>query len=293
LPHPCLIHNAHAGSVAGLGRGLVKEAESIGLPCFEVRRPGGAAAVAREALEQGYDRIIVAGGDGTISQVVNGVAPRFDRVELAVVPLGTGNDLARTLGIPLDQPGDALELALRGASCEIDLIHVTGAGTEYCVNAASGGIGARVAADIDPHDKVRWGAFAYWLTAVTKLIELKEYHVRLELDDQTHEMPLYGVIVANGMYVGGGFPIAPAASVRDGCLDVTVIPVLPVLELLAAGLNFTFGRHYADRIQSFRTRRAHLVATPGMSFSIDGEPTRTIDMTFEVLPRTLRCVVGA
>ncbi len=284
----CIVYNARAGAGEAWEE-LVRQLAGLrNLTLFPVDRPGAARELTRQALAQGYERVIAAGGDGTVSQVVNGLGPHFDRAELGIVPLGTGNDLARTLGIPLDDPEAALEIALANRVTAIDVMHVSGTSPEYCVNAATGGIGAKVAADVEAHDKVRWGAFAYWLTAVTKLIEMPEYHVQLELDDLTHNLDVYGIVIANGIFVGGGFPIAPNASIQDGLLDVTIIPILPTLELLAAGLNFTFGRHYADRVASFRSRRVHITTTPEMHFSVDGEPTRTLDTTFEALPSALR-----
>lgn len=271
---------------------LGKELAAHQVPLLLSTRAGDGCELARRALAEGFERIIVAGGDGSISQVVNGIAPHFARAEIAILPLGTGNDLARSLGVPLDNMAAALHLALEGPVHWIDLIRVVSPTPWYCVNAATGGIGAKVATDLDARDKARWGAFAYWVTAVTKLVELKEYQVRLELDGCVHDMPMYGLVVANGHFVGGGFPIAPVGEMDDGWLDVVAIPILPTLELLAAGLNFTFGRHYADRIQSFRAHRVHITTSPEMLFSVDGEPTAAIDTEFEVEPSALPVVIG-
>lgn len=255
--------------------------------------PQQTCELARAAIDQGYQRLIVAGGDGTVSRVINGIAPRFGDIELAILPLGTGNDMARSLGMPIDDTQAALELAFEGSVAAVDLGRVRGATDVYFVNAASGGAGGRVAKDVHSEDKARWGPMAYWVTAFSQLVKLQQYDVTLEVDDQRHQLQVYGVVVANGRFVGGGFPIAPRAAINDGLLDVTTIPVLPTLELLSAGLNYAMGRHeQVEQIGTFRGRRVHIVADPPIHFSIDGEPIQAIDTTFEILPHALRMVVG-
>ena len=100
-------------------------------------------------------------------------------------------------------------------------------------------------------------------------------------------------MVTNGIYVGGGFAIAPSAKLDDGLLNITAIPVLPVLELLAEGLNFALsGTLYPSSLLTFQARRVHVQSTPNMPFSFDGEPSLHVDAVFEVLPQALRIVTG-
>jgi len=289
----CLIFNPQAGS----GR-AVKQVlhELVGKQNCELRptsRDVGTRQMARMALDDGFDRIIVAGGDGTISQVVNGIAPDFSEVQLAVLPFGTGNDLARSLGFTPDQ----LSAASQAFGCRvetIDLMRVDADdGTTWCVNAAHGGLGGQVAADVHSADKQRWGSLAYWITSVSHIIDLEEFDVTLDLDGDHVELRTVGVAVANGRFVGGGFPISPKALLNDGYLDVTTVPVLPTHELMAAGINFALGRdQYEDRVRHYRARRIRLHTTPSMPFSIDGELARRIDADFEVIPQALQVVVG-
>lgn len=291
----CVITNAKSSSGGRIEEVLNRFKNEPGCVVRTTTAPGDASRLAREAVEQRFSRVVVAGGDGTVSQVVNGIAPDFDRIEVALVPLGTGNDLARSLGIPTNDLGAACELALRGATRRIDVIRLSddGAGPSYCINAASGGFGGEVATDIRPADKARWGAFAYWLTAAAKLIEVHEFQVELSLDEVSLELELYGLGVANGRYLGGGFPIAPRALLDDGLIDVTTIPVLPRMELLAAGLNFILDRHHQDdRVRTYQSRRVSLRTTPHMPFSVDGEPMRAIQTNLEIIPRVLPIVAG-
>lgn len=289
----CLIFNGNAGAASSLET-LFRRFMSA--PQCDFRATTDADDVrlqVQSAIEQGAERIIVGGGDGTVNRVVGAMAAHFGRADLAILPLGTGNDLARSVGIPLDNLEAALSLAFTGDSVPIDVVRVFDGQTTYLVNAASAGFGGQVSAGINPIDKARWGASAYWMTAIAELVNLPQFDVHVELDDQTFDSRVYGLTIANGRYLGGGFPIAREAFVNDGLLDVTVIPVLPALELLAAGLNYMVGiASGGDRLQNFRSRRVHVTSTPEMLFSIDGDPIREVEATFEVLPRALRVVAG-
>ncbi len=289
-----VVFNARAGTAGRIKDVLATLSGQFEYELWATTGSGDATRLGRRAVEESIDRIVVAGGDGTVGQVVNGLAPDFDACELAILPLGTGNDLARSLGLPADKLGQAAEWAFRRPAVRIDVIQVERDGDEhYLVNAATGGFGGKVAADVQAADKQRWGAFAYWMTAISHLTRLSEHQVTLTLDDETVHLSTYGVAVANGRFVGGGFPIAPRALLDDGLLDVTVIPVLPTLELLAAGLSFSLNPAMAEgRVRGFQTRSVAIHAEPDIPFSLDGEPHRTIDARFQVLPRRLAVVAG-
>lgn len=289
----CLIFNPSAGTADRIKDFLLQLTGDHRCELRPTTTHGDARRMAHEAVTEGFERIIVAGGDGTIGQVINGIAPDFSAVELAFLPFGTGNDLARSLGLTPDR----MDLACRGAFGTrlepIDVIRISGEETSYCINVANGGFGGRVAVDVQPADKKRWGPMAYWTTSLSRIVDLREFEVTLTLDGRRLEVSTFGVAVANGRFVGGGFPIAPRALLNDGFLDVTTIPVLPTLELMAAGLNLTLGREQSDdRLRTHRVRCLQFQAAPEMPFSVDGEPTRRFDATFDVLPKALQVVVG-
>ena len=290
----CLIFNSAAGSADRATEAIHRFSGRSGAKLFATEKPGDAARFAQQAVEQGFERLIVAGGDGTFSQVVAALAPDFGCCELGLVPLGTGNDLARSLAIGDD--GDiaaALQRAQSGPASPIDLAQITNGETIYMVNAASGGIAGKVAADVDNDSKYLLGPFAYWLTAVSELAELQEYQVELTLDDRRLELELYGLFISNGRFVGGGFEVSPRAQLDDGLLDLTAIPVMPALDVLAAGMNFALGYDQFDqRLETYQAARIHLKSNPDMHFSIDGEPKCRLEATFEVIPQALRVVAG-
>lgn len=293
MKHTTIILNASAGAALGMQDQIRRLAKRMRCGLRLTKAPGDAKRQARKALESGAERIIVAGGDGTLSQVINGLAPDFAQVELAVVPLGTGNDFARSLDIPTGSIETTMSLATTGVAQPIDLVRLEDGVTSYLVNAAMGGFCGKVAADLDRADKVRWGAFAYWITAIRELASLQELQIELNLDGQTQPWDVYGLAIANGRYVGGGFPIAPTAFLNDGLLEVTLMRVLPATELMAAGLDYMLGiANETNRVPTLRGRRLSFTAKSEIPFSIDGEPKQEAAVTFEVLPRVLRVVTG-
>lgn len=290
----CLIFNPKAGTAERIKDVLPHVAGGTRCELRPTSRDLMAGQIARQAVDEGFDRIVVAGGDGTVSDAVNGIAPDFDAIELAVLPFGTGNDLARSLGLPAEELSRACERAFDEHVRPIDVIRITtGDTTSWCVNVANGGLGGRVAVDVRSEDKQRWGPVAYWMTSVSRLTSLPHFQVEMRLDSETVSMEVTGVAVANGRYIGGGFPIAPRAILNDGLLDVTVCPVLPTMELMAAGINFMLGGEHPDeRIQQYQAERLEFHSEPDMPFSVDGETCSRMDATFEVLPAALRVVVG-
>ena len=288
----CVVFNSKAGSAANVRQ--LSQPFQAKYECDFRATPDRASmlAEAEAAIADGARRIVVAGGDGTVSGLVSELAVRRGLVELAILPLGTGNDLARSLGIPLDNLEAALKLAIEGPAVPIDLIRLLDRDVSLMTNAATAGFGGQVAADISKADKARWGAFAYWITAATELVNMPQFDVRLQADERSMHLRVYGLAIANGRFVGGGFPIARNAFLNDGLLDVTVIPVLPAMELAAAGLNHALGLSPSQSIKTFQARMISVTATPPMPFSIDGEPHRKLEANFEVLPRRLHVVAG-
>lgn len=290
----CLIYNPQAGTADRLKDFVLQLKPEDRCELRPTFPQDGARSIARQALDEGFDRIIAAGGDGTVSQIVNGIAPDFAEIELAVLPMGTGNDLARSIGLGTDQFTSACRAVFGADVAQIDLMQIECDGTKsWCVNVANGGLGGQVAADVESIDKQRWGTLAYWMTSVSHLIDLPVFDVELEFDTERIDLQTVGIAVANGRYVGGGFPISPHAILNDGFLDVTTVPVLPTHELMASGINFALGRNrHESRVRHYRTRRLHLRSKPEMPFSIDGEVVRPLDATFEIIPSALRLVVG-
>ena len=293
MKRACIILNETAGRTAGTKQRLAPLVEKYHCEFRTKLDDESPEQQARRVVDEGFQRIIVAGGDGTLNHVVNGIAADLGRVELGLIPLGTGNDFARSLELPLDRLETAIEIACGDGVRAVDLLRVTNGKTSYAVNAASGGMAGKVAADVLDIDKAQWGAFAYWMTALSELVDMRATDLHLDIDGQAYDLQVYGVVIANGRYVGGGFPIAPKATMYDGKLSIIIIPVLPALELLSVGLNYTLGRTATmSQVKTFEATRVHIASKPEIHFSIDGEPTREMEASFEVVPGALQMAVG-
>lgn len=251
------------------------------------------AAALNAAASSGRQRLIIVGGDGSISRVVNTLGEDAARFELAIVPGGTGNDLARSLGLPIDDPAAAWDVALHGSPRAIDLVAYGGEKSGFFINGVTGGFGGSQASQVQGELKSSWGKVAYWLSAASQLAEMPEFDLSLQLDGRPESVRSLGFWLANGRTVGGGFTVAPSAMLDDGLLDVVVIPSLPALELLGASVELTLGdQENSGRILTFQTRTLSLAAATRVPLSIDGDACDTGSLECRVLSRMLRIIVG-
>jgi diacylglycerol kinase (ATP) len=288
----CVILNPIAGTVKNVD--TVRERFGIlKAERFHVtREPGDAKKFASEASD--FDLIVSAGGDGTLNEVVNGIAQGGCNAALAVVPLGTGNDFARTLGVP-NSVDAVIEQILEGKTRAIDLVRVTSDRVRYFVNVSSGGFSGVVDEKLTPEMKRTWGPLAYLRGAAAAFPELRGYTTTIALDDaESFELDLYNVVVANGRYVAGGIPVAPEADIADALLDIVLIPERGPAELAILAAQILVGKHLgSDAIIFYRAKKIAIKSRPGMWFNVDGELIGNEPATFELLPGALRCVVGA
>jgi diacylglycerol kinase (ATP) len=261
----CIILNPVAGAVKNADP-IRERLERLRFERFCVtEQPGDAEKFASEASN--FDLIVSAGGDGTLNEVVNGIAHGGCNAALGVLPLGTGNDFARTLGVPNGLEA-AIEQIIAGQIREIDLV---------------------------PEMKRTWGPLAYLRSAAAAFSELRGYATRVALDDaEAHDLDLYNVVIANGRYVAGGIPIAPEADITDRLLDIVLILERGPADLAILAAQILVGKHLtSDAIMFRRAKKISITSRPGMWFNVDGELIGNEPATFELLPAALRCVVGA
>lgn len=279
---------------AGGGNGAECLAERLhernGIVLQETEGPGDARRIAREAA--GFDRVVAAGGDGTVHEVAAGLLERPTPPVLAIVPLGTGNDLARSLGIPTDQE-EALALLDEGKETPLDVVELDIDGEEaLSVNAVVAGAGGQVGELMDEDLKRRWGPLSYLRSAVETLGELVPVEVELEVDGESRTLTVLNVVVANGRFAGHGMPIAPAADPGDGELDVAVILEGPATRLLGLAPALLAGEEPEDELFfSCRGREVRLRAREPIPLSIDGENRSASSAHFRVRPGALRVIV--
>lgn len=290
----CAIINPCAGSIAHRVDAVCERMRGCGCEVLTTRARGDAQMIARAAVEQGAERIIAVGGDGTISEVINGIAPMGAAVTLAIIPGGTGNDLVRCLDLPVDDDEEAMvALAVSGEGRALDVVEVKQPTAHWFVNVASVGFGGEIASAVRDEDKSRFGASAYWMAAAAHMTQLQRHRVRLTVDEMEMEMFIFGVQMANGRFVGGGFPIAPMAMLDDGLLDLIVIPADSPAELIARGFErivaWTQG---SDGPFPTRGKRVRMEFDPAVNVWSDGEPRGSGNIELCVHEHRLRIVTG-
>ena len=258
---------------------------------------GDALNLARRAAEEGCERLFVAGGDGTLNEVLNGVAAvpsALGRVTFGVIPLGTGNDFAAALGLPEDA-GRAVEVMLGGRTLRTDVGVVNG---RHFVNVSAGGFIAEVSDAVNPQLKTIAGKFAYIIGGAQVLLEYEPVAARLRavLEDGSEVARETGVqmfAVCNSRLVGGGRPIAPGALINDGALDVCVVEAVPTLEFVRLLGSVADGGHIEDeRVAFFRAREVELRFDRRIKVNTDGEVLEADECRYHVLPRAARFLAG-
>jgi diacylglycerol kinase (ATP) len=289
---PYIIFNPRAGSATDRKRVLSQLTQLDPIALRVTRKAGDAEKWARAAVRTKCDYVVVAGGDGTLNGVVNGLGAEAKNVRIGIVPLGTGNDFARTLGLPfsIEQNIDILRSA---KTRRIDLVRVKSKRARYFVNVSAGGFSGMVNEKMTSKIKRTWGPLAYIRGAAAALPKLHAYHTQILLDnDEQLSAELYNVVVANGRFVAGGLPIAPDADPSDGLLEVVLIPKLCVTEIALLAAEIVLGKHLSSKATIFRrAKKISVRSRPGMCFNVDGELVGNAPAVFQILPRALNFVV--
>ena len=290
---PFVILNPGSGSVKDLD-GLMKQLRRLDPAIVQVtRNVGDARALAEKAAQEKCNYVIAAGGDGTLNEVINGIAAEGSGVRIGLIPLGTGNDFARCLKLPVTVE-ENVDVLLAGHTRAIDLVRVTSDQVRYFVNVSAGGFSGVVDEKLTPEIKRSWGPLAYVRSAAAALPELRAYRTNVQLgSDETLSLDLYNMIVANGTFVAGGLPVAPEADPSDGLLDVILIPKASTTEIVVLAAQIALGNHLTnDRVTFRRVSRVAVNSQPGMWFNADGELVGNEPAVFEVVPRALDFVVA-
>ncbi|HTL17773.1 MAG TPA: diacylglycerol kinase family protein [Patescibacteria group bacterium] len=265
--------------------------------CVKLTRVAGdARRLACEAVLEGFETVVAAGGDGTVNEVLNGLgdAPDgFARSRLGVLPLGTVNVFARELQIP-PTIGAAWECIRRARETQIDLPRAEStsngsAQSRYFAQLAGAGLDARAVELVAWQLKKKIGPLAYVVAGIRALLGAPS---QITVKTETHTAIVRLVLIGNGRLYGGSFNIFPAADLRDGLLDVCLFPRLNWLTLgrCAPGL-LTRGRLPRSAAQVLQAKTISLTAQSRTPAQIDGELFGTLPATFSIATPRLRVVV--
>lgn len=278
-PHWRLILNGKSAGDDDL-RGAVQSLRESGI-ALEVRvtwEDGDAERYVAEAIADGVDTVIAAGGDGTLSEVAATLAHRDANAEalpsLGLVPLGTANDFATAAGIP-DGPRAALQLVREVVAAPLDLLRIDADdGIHWCANLASGGFGTEVTVETDEGLKKMLGGLAYLITGIARLGRIDPLQARLRGPDFAWEGDLIALGIGNGRQAGGGQALCPDALVDDGQLDLTIVPDLSGDVAATVGTLIKEGKHAAlDRVATrIRLPWVELASDEPLTLNLDGEP---------------------
>lgn len=266
------------------------------------RYRGHGIVLARELLEQGHDLVLAAGGDGTINEVANGFLyedqPFRQSACLGILPMGTGGDFQRMLGIGADIHR-AIDILTHAEPLEIDLGKASFRGHDgslqqrYFVNLVSFGMGGEVAARSTNVFTPLGGTAAFLYASAAVFLRYRSRSVRLELDAAPElQVCVTNVAVGNGRFHGGGMQVCPRAVLDDGLFDITVIGPLGMLELIKdVRVLYSDDIYQHPKVTHFRTSRLKASAEQLTHLEIDGEPLGTLPLEISILPRRLRLIV--
>lgn len=302
-----LVVNPHSGGGATGGRLAEIRAAASVLGTFEIvttEGPGHATALARQAVDDGFDRIVAIGGDGTANEVVNGLfdgrTVRRPDVAFGLVHGGTGGDLVKTLRMPAALPA-AFERLATATVRPIDVLHVAfvdhaGLRAERIgVNVVGFGMNGAVVDRANRSSK-RWGGRVTFLAATIATVRTYEpVPVRITWVDHAAEPGewsgrLSAAFVANGQYCGGGMWVGRGSSIDDGAADATLIPQLPLSRMILGGPRLFFGT--IERVKEVsripvRSLSASADSASEVRLDVDGEQPGFLPVEITVLEKAM------
>ncbi|MFJ4175856.1 diacylglycerol kinase [Microbacterium sp. NPDC089696] len=288
--HIAVLANPFAGK--GRGRAAAETAlQRLRERGAEVRvyagdTPADTKALAREAIAARPVAIVVVGGDGTLSGILSDLVAA--ELPVALVPAGTGNDLARALDLPRHDPAAAADLALDGTARRIDVGEIrTPTGVAGFLTIAALGFDAKVS---ERTNRLRWphGALRYYLALLIELVRLRPLPFAVAVDGgEVRVRPGTLIAVGNTPSYGGGMPVCAGADATDGMLDLVEVAPIGRLRLLRLFPLLLRGTHLARREVAHRRARTVTVSAPGLVVYADGERLGEDACTISVHPSAL------
>ncbi len=245
--------------------------------------PDAECCAAIRAGAGSVDLVILGGGDGTLNRAAPALVE--SGLPLAILPLGTANDLARSLDLPLD-PLAAARFIPTAAARPVDLGWVNG---HYYFNVASVGFSAELAGELTAKSKKTWGVLGYAVAAVRVLRRVRPFTVTIEHDGTVERVTTIQVSVGNGRHYGGGMTVAETAAVDDGKLDFYSLEIdhwWRLIALLPALRRGTHGR--AADVRAFHAQEIRLTTRRPRPVNTDGELTTHTPAHFKVVPKILQ-----
>ena len=272
--------------------------------CAFTQARGDGSRLAREAVRSGGKLVVAVGGDGTASEVVDGIAlqtPRDPDALFGFIPRGTGGDLRRTLGLPQDLDAAARVLASRSALvCDLGRVEFVGSGgapeVRHFVNVAGFGIDGVVAGEVNRGFRLGGGKLSFMIASAKALLGWSDQRVRWRADGGAwREQAITALSVCNGRFFGGGMKVAPDASIDDGLFDVVVWSGLGIADFVTKRSMLYDGTHVKlpnTTVLRARTVEAEPLEERPVLLDVDGEQPGRLPARFTIIPRALRVRVA-
>ena len=273
--------------------------------CAFTEAPGDGVRLAREATRAGGKLVVAVGGDGTASEVVDGLAtlerPRDPDALFGFIPRGTGGDLRRTLGLPQDLDGAARALAGRNdLVCDLGRVELVGTDglpqLRHFVNVAGFGISGVVSGEVNRGLKLPSGKLSFMIASAKALLRWSDQRVRWRADGGPwQEEAITALSVCNGRFFGGGMLVAPEARLDDGLFDVVVWSGLGIGDFVTKKRMLYDGTHVRlpnTRVLRARSVEAEPVGDAPVLLDVDGGQPGRLPARISILPGALRVRVG-
>jgi diacylglycerol kinase (ATP) len=251
-----------------------------------LREPKLVLEVTRSAVARGASLVIVGGGDGTLSAVARCFVGS-DSI-LGVLPMGTGNQFARDLGIPANIEA-ACRIISEGIEADVDLGTIN---DDYFLNVTTVGVTAQIVRELTPQAKRTLGRFAYAQAVWRALRKARPFEAHLKTPEGENRLTTTQLVVGNGRYHAGPFPLSPEASITDGTLDVYALTDMSPRSLFQFMLHMARGSHAElPFVHAARTTRLTLETNPPQRVVVDGEIQFRTPVTLGVQADALRVMV--
>jgi YegS/Rv2252/BmrU family lipid kinase len=304
---PLFIVNPIAGN--GRAHGIVPRIEAwlgereIAGQILETSKAGDAEWLAASASGAGHDRVVAVGGDGTMQEVINGLlasaGPAGRPPEMAIVPAGRGNDMARSVRLPID-PMACMPIALGALTHPFDVGLATSQDGSRRYFGAAGGVGFDAAVAYTMAVRRRFwmrGEPGYFLATLNELRRYRNSELSITLsgegNDRVVSQRFLFVAFANGPYYGGGMQICPDAKTDDGWLDVCLVGDLSRVAALRELPGIYQAKHLRNpKVEIVRARSVHIEGTPATRVHLDGEPFGSVPLDVTLLPGALSVAVA-
>jgi len=256
--------------------------------CHATTEAGDATSAARIAVERKYDLVVAVGGDGTINEVVNGLAEQEYRPKLGIIPAGTTNDFARAVQIPRDIQA-ATDIIVQGETIPIDIGRMN---DKYFVNIGGGGRITELTYEVPSKLKTMLGQLAYYLKGIEMLPSFKATDVRIEYDGKLFEGEAMLFLVGLTNSVGGFEKLAPNASINDGLFSLLILKKTNLADFVRVATLALRGEHIHDpNVIYTQANRIKVTSDEKVQLNLDGEFGGLLPAEFVNLYRHLEVFV--